>query len=410
MQTRRDIYTISRLNSELRQVLEGSFPLLWVQGEISNLSTPRSGHLYFSLKDAHAQIRCALFRNRRNLLRFTPANGEAVLVRARVALYEPRGDCQLIVEHMEPAGAGSLRQAFEALKTKLAAEGLFDTGRKRPLPAMPRRIGVISSPSGAALRDILHVLARRHPSAEVIIYPAAVQGVQAPAELRRALALALARQEVDVLIIGRGGGSEEDLAVFNDEQLARDIAAAELVSPDGAAIQARCGQLQRTLGAAMRRRLDDKRYRLQQLAGRLQRVQPSARLRQQQQRLDEVQLRLARAMRLDLGQARRELAHWRGRLALSHPGRRLEQLRARLGSLGPRLRHTARDALSRRRQRLQALARALHAVSPLATLERGYAIVQKAENGEVVRDAAQVRAGDVLNIRLAQGRIEAKVS
>lgn len=441
METRRDIYTISRLNSELRQVLEGSFPLLWVQGEISNLSAPRSGHLYFSLKDSHAQIRCALFRNKRNLLRFAPANGDEVLLRARVALYEPRGDCQLIVEHMEPAGVGSLRQAFEDLKAKLQAEGLFESERKLPLPAYPGTIGVISSPSGAAVRDILHVLRRRFPAAAVILYPAAVQGAAAPAELREALQLALARKEVDVLIIGRGGGSEEDLAVFNDEALARAIAAstipvisavghetdftiadfvadrraptpsaaAELATPDGANLTRHCAQLENRLRQSMRRELKGARTALQQLHGRLQRVSPQTRLYQQQQRLDEIQVRLARSMQLVLANRERALQHALERLRGLHPQRELRDLKGRLVQLHRQLQRSMQRALQSRRERLQSMLRALQVVSPLATLERGYSIVLRGEDAAVVRNSTQVAVGDAVRIRLASGELTATV-
>ncbi len=441
MESTRDIYSISRLNSELRHVLEGSFPLLWVQGEISNLSTPRSGHLYFSLKDSHAQIRCALFRNKRNLLRFSPANGEEVLVCARVALYEPRGNCQLIIEHMEPAGVGSLRQAFEQLKARLQAEGLFDSERKKPLPAYPKRIGIISSPSGAAVRDILQVLQRRFPLAEVVIYPAQVQGTGAATELRQALELALQRQETDLLIIGRGGGSEEDLAVFNDEQLARAIAAsdiptisavghetdftiadfvadrraptpsaaAELATPDGRALAERFRQLEQRLKQAFERHLRDARRHLQHLQHRLTRTSPASRLLQQQQRLDELQLRLARSMRQRLHRNELELAHWRKRLLLLHPERQLKTLSSGVQQLQQRLQSGMARCLQQKRQRLLATARELQAVSPLATLDRGYSIVFRADDGALVRDSSQVASGDELAIRLAGGEIHAIV-
>ena len=223
----RDIYSVSRLNAEIRAVLEGSFPLLWVEGEISNLSTPRSGHSYFSLKDSHAQVRCALFRGKRLLLRFQPNDGDQVLIRARISLYEARGDFQLIVEHMESAGAGALQRAFDELKAKLDKEGLFDTSRKKALPAYPRRIGIITSATGAAVRDILQVLQRRFPALPVLIYPVPVQGQNASREISHALKLADQRQDCDLLILARGGGSLEDLAAFNDENLARTIAALE---------------------------------------------------------------------------------------------------------------------------------------------------------------------------------------
>jgi exodeoxyribonuclease VII large subunit len=440
--SQRDIYTIGRLNSELRHVLEGSFPLIWVQGEISNLSTPRSGHLYFSLKDGQAQIRCALFRNRRNLLRFVPRDGEQVLARARVTLYEPRGDCQLVIEHMEPAGAGSLRAAFEALKARLQAEGLFDTARKRPLPAWPQRIGVITSPSGAALRDILHVLKRRYPVAEVILYPSTVQGADAATELRQALAIALARAEVDVLILARGGGAEEDLAAFNDEGLARDIAAAaipivsavghetdftiadfvadrraptpsaaaELVTPDGQVLRAQCQRLAQRLKQAMHRNLRETQKRLLLLQERLSRNHPGTRLQQQQQRLDELQWRLQGAMQRHLQRQHERLQQRAGRLRALNPGRTLSRLREHLDSLQRRLHTGMRHHLDARSQHLAALARQLQAVSPLATLERGYSIVLRAADARLVTDANQVAKDEELEIRLARGRLRAQVT
>ncbi|MCP4936959.1 MAG: exodeoxyribonuclease VII large subunit, partial [bacterium] len=221
----REIYSVSRLNSEARTVLEGSFQLLWVEGEISNLSRPSSGHIYFSLKDAHTQVRCALFKSKRLRLRFQPENGAQVLLRARVSLYEGRGEFQLIVEQLEPAGEGALRQAFEALKQKLAAEGLFDSEMKLPLPAFPRSIGIITSPTGAAIRDLITVLKRRFPALPIVIYPAIVQGDTAPKTIIEMIHLANNRAECDLLVLARGGGSLEDLMAFNDEQLARAIAA-----------------------------------------------------------------------------------------------------------------------------------------------------------------------------------------
>ncbi len=439
---RRDIYTIGRVNSELRQVLEGSFPSIWVQGEISNLSTPRSGHLYFSLKDSQAQIRCALFRNRRNLLRFVPRDGEQVLARARVTLYEPRGDCQLVIEHMEPAGIGSLRAAFEALKTRLEAEGLFDTARKRPLPACPQRIGVITSPSGAALRDILHVLRQRYPAAEVIIYPSAVQGADAVAELLQALAIALTHAEVDVLILARGGGAEEDLAAFNDERLARDIAtagipivsavghetdftitdfvadrraptpsaAAELVTPDSQILRTQCKRLEQRLKQATHRNLRETKKRLRLLEERLSRNHPGTRLQQQQQRLDELQWRLQGAMQRHLQWQNKCLQQRARHLHLLNPKHILSRLRERLIPLQYRLQTSMQHDLDTHSQRLAALSRQLQAISPLATLERGYSIVLRTSDGHLLTEAHQVAKGEALEIRLARGRLHARVT
>lgn len=437
----RDIYSISRLNSELRHVLEGSFPLLWIEGEISNLATPRSGHLYFSLKDPNAQIRCALFRNRRNLLRFKPENGSKVLVRAKVALYEPRGDCQLIIEHMEPAGDGALRQAYEQLKEKLQLEGLFNAERKLPLPAFPRRIGIISSPSGAAVRDVLQVLARRYPSARITLYPSSVQGINAAAELREALHLALRRENDDVLILTRGGGALEDLAAFNDEALARLIAeaqipivsavgheidftiadfvadrraptpsaAAELVSPDSIELSHRFGQWEARLRQLILSRLRQSAVRLQHTEVRLKQLHPGVRLRQQQQRLDELQLRLTRFQRAQFTRLRQMLGHASRRLLAQHPSRRLGENRIWLMEQYRRLRMLMQRDLRVRRDKLASRARELQAVSPLATLQRGYSITTSG-SGQVVTAASQVSRGERIAIRLADGSLEAEVS
>lgn len=440
MNETRDIFSVSRLNSELRHAVEGSFPLIWVEGEISNLSQPRSGHLYFSLKDEHAQIRCALFRNRRNLLRFQPENGTRVVARVRVTFYEPRGDCQLVVEHLEPAGEGLLQQAFERLKQQLQAEGLFDAARKRELPGFPQCIGVISSPSGAALRDVLQVLRRRYPLARVIIYPSSVQGAGAAAELRQALALAMQRDEADVLILTRGGGSLEDLAAFNDELLARTIAAcpiplisavgheidftiadfvadrraptpsaaAELASPDAATLQRHLVQWQTRLVGAMRVRLRQRQQRLAHCQARLQRQHPGVRLQQQTQRLDELQLRLSRLQARRLLQARQQLRHLRNRLQAAHPAGRIRELAGLHRQLQTRLHAGMRGILQRANERLASRARELHAVSPLATLQRGYSIASDSR-GQLLRSVSQVERGDHVSVRLADGTLHTRV-
>jgi exodeoxyribonuclease VII large subunit len=324
----RDIWTISRLAREVRAVLEGSFPLLWVEGEISNLSQPASGHLYFALKDPAAQIRCALFRNKRLLLGFRPANGQQVLARVRVTLYEGRGDFQLVVEHLEPAGEGALRLEFERLKRKLAAEGLFDEALKRPLPAFPRRVGLITSPSGAAVRDLISVLGRRFPALPLVVYPAKVQGEGAAAELVAMLALANQRAECDVLILARGGGALEDLMAFNDEDLARAIrasaipvvtgvgheidftiadlvadqrgatpsAAAELVSPSAPHLFQRLAAYEQRLVQAQTRRLEGLRRHWLAAERHLRLLHPLAELERRQQRTDDLERRLLEAM------------------------------------------------------------------------------------------------------------------
>ena len=439
-QNSRDIFSVSRLNAEVRAVLEGSFPLIWVEGEISNLATPRSGHLYFSLKDPHAQVRCALFRAKRQLLRFEPANGTQVLARARISFYEPRGDFQLIVEHLEPAGAGSAQREYELLKTRLQAEGLFDSARKRPLPAFPLRLGVITSPSGAAVRDVLQVLRRRSPQLAVTIFPAQVQGKDAAGELLQALTIALQRGDCDVLLLTRGGGSIEDLAAFNDERLARAIAAAnipvvsavghetdftisdfvadrraptpsaaaELISPDATTLlQTVLTQSQR-LRASLQRRLVTENRHLERLKGRMQRAAPASRLRQQQQRLDGLDLRMLRSVDADLVRRRQRIDMLSRRLHGQSPARRLQGLQQRFAGLPERLRQAWDHEHRRHGDRLAATARQLHAVSPLATMLRGYSVLRWPGGGVVTR-SAQVTGGERLEALLADGRLELSV-
>jgi exodeoxyribonuclease VII large subunit len=436
----RDIYSVSRLNREVRVLLERGFGSLWLEAEISNFARPSSGHWYFSLKDATAQVRCAMFRQRNMLCAFTARDGQKVLVRARIGLYEPRGEYQLIVDHLEDAGLGALKRQFEELSAKLKEEGLFAAERKRPLPSLPRRIGIITSPTGAAVRDILHVLARRFPAAAVLIYPVSVQGGQAAAEIVAALEISGRRAECDVLILARGGGSLEDLWAFNDERLARAIvasripvitgigheidftiadfaadvraptpsAAAELVVPDAEEWLNAFVQLGARLQRCMRRRLEERRERLRWLTGRAALVSPIARLGAQAQRLDELEQSLVRALRRRLQEHRERLRWLTGRAAQVTPSTRLAQQRSRLENLDQRLYRAGRQALNSRRERLVPLIRTLNAVSPLATLERGYAIVS-VEGGEILRSAAHAKPGTIIEARLAQGRVRAKV-
>jgi exodeoxyribonuclease VII large subunit len=437
----RDIFTISRLNSEARAVLEGSFPMLWVEGEISNLATPRSGHLYFSLKDAHAQVRCALFRAKRQLLRFEPGNGAQVLARARISFYEPRGDFQLIIEHLEPAGAGSAQREFEALKRRLQAEGLFDTDRKKSLPTFPRRLGIITSASGAAVRDVLKVLRRRAPQIAVTIFPAQVQGKGAAEELREALDIALQRGDCDVLLLTRGGGSIEDLSAFNDEQLARAVAAAgipivsavgheidftitdfvadrraptpsaaaELISPDTPVLLETVVKLSQRIQGNMQRRLALEIQHLARLEGRLQRGAPAGLLRQQQQRVDGLDLRLLRIMRNLLAARQRELGVQSRHLLAQNPERRLLLLKQRFAGLPEHLQQAWHQHQQRRTEHLAATGRQLNAVSPLATMQRGYAVLRGAEDGKVITRAAQLERGDRIHALLADGKAELRV-
>lgn len=437
----RDVYSVSRLNREVRAVLEGSFPLLWVEGEVSNLAHPASGHIYFSLKDSVAQVRCAMFRSRRLLLKFRPANHQQVLIRARVGLYEGRGDFQLIAEHMEPAGEGALRLELERLKQKLAAEGLFDESRKRPLPAIPRQVGLITSPTGAAIRDLLSVLERRFPALPVMVYPAQVQGTGSADELVRALDLANARAECDVLILARGGGSLEDLQAFNDENLIRAIrrsdipvvtgvghevdhcivdlaadrrgatpsAAAELVSPSAQHLGQRASASKQRLVAAHRRLLAARRQRFAAVERHLRLLHPIGRLQRQAQRIDDLRRRMALALARRLEGARGWLDPLALRMNRASPQGELERRRLNLSAFGHRLEEAAARVLSVREQHLARAAAGLEARSPLGTLTRGYAVLRKMPEGRLVTDSTQVGQGDFVEARLARGELALEV-
>jgi exodeoxyribonuclease VII large subunit len=437
----RDVYTVSRLNREVRSVLERGLSVIWVEGELSNLSQPASGHWYFSLKDRGAQLRCAMFRMQNSLVGFTPRDGAHLLLRGRISVYEARGEYQLIVEHLEEAGVGALKREFERLKTRLAAEGLFAAERKRALPRFPRRVGVITSPSGAALHDILKILARRFPPAAVLIYPAPVQGAAAVPVLVAALAAAGARAECDVLILARGGGSLEDLWAFNDERLARAIAAsplpvvsavgheidftiadlvadvraptpsaaAELVVPDRAACLEAVRRTAGRLAVSMRRELRAVATRVEGAQRRLSLAHPGVRLVQQTQRLDDLALRLAGATRARVQRGGLRLAELHRRLLQRSPDRLLEQQRSRHQDLLLRLGHAASRRVAAAAQRLALAQRALNAVSPLATLARGFAIVTRAD-GTLVTDAAALAAGEVIEARVARGILTARVT
>jgi exodeoxyribonuclease VII large subunit len=417
----RIVYSVSRLNREVRSLLESGIGQLWVQGELSNLSRPASGHWYFSLKDRDAQVRCAMFRTRNSRALFEPREGQQVLARGRVSLYEPRGDYQLLVEQLEDAGLGALQRAFEALKQRLAAEGLFAPERKRPLPAAPRRIGVVTSPSGAAIRDILHILARRFPAASIVVYAVPVQGAAAVPAIVAALDLASARADCDVLILARGGGALEDLWAFNDERVARAIhrsrlpvvtgigheidftiadfvadlraptpsGAAELVVPDVRGWLQRLEQLQTRFAAAARRTLHSERAQLRALRQRLQSSHPGARLRSLALRLEQLQARAHFALQ--------------ARLA------RLHSFSQRLDQLEERAQFALQARLGSQAARLQSLARALQAISPLSTLERGFAVITRSADGQLITAAEQLAVGESFDARLARGSLQATV-
>ncbi|MBF8661142.1 exodeoxyribonuclease VII large subunit [Pseudomonas putida] len=433
----RDVLTVSQLNGRARVLLEDVFRSVWVEGEISNLARPASGHMYFTLKDSGAQVRCALFRQSATRVRQALRDGLAVRVRGKVSLFEGRGDYQLILDTVEPAGDGALRLAFEALKEKLGAEGLFSTDSKRALPAHPQRIGIITSPTGAVIRDIISVFARRAPQVELNLIPTAVQGREAIAQIVRAIRLADSRG-FDALILARGGGSLEDLWCFNEEAVARAVAAcktpivsavghetdvsisdfvadvraptpsaaAELLAPDNSGLQHRLDGLQRRLTLRMQNRLVHDRLRLESLIRRLR--HPGERLRQQAQRLDDLDMRLRRAFLHNLNQRRERLVRLETRLAAQHPGRTLALLGQRLDSLAERLPRAMRDVLKDRRQRFQAQLQTLQIVSPLATLARGYSILLD-EQGQAIRSAEQTRNGQRLTARLNEGELQVRI-
>ncbi|EPQ6909692.1 exodeoxyribonuclease VII large subunit [Citrobacter freundii] len=434
------IFTVSRLNQTVRLLLEQEMGQVWISGEISNFTQPSSGHWYFTLKDDTAQVRCAMFRNSNRRVTFRPQHGQQVLVRANITLYEPRGDYQIIVESMQPAGEGLLQQKYEQLKAKLQSEGLFDQQFKKTLPSPAHCVGVITSKTGAALHDILHVLKRRDPSLPVIIYPTAVQGDDAPGQIVRAIALANARGECDVLIVGRGGGSLEDLWSFNDERVARAIfasripvvsavghetdvtiadfvgdlraptpsAAAEIVSRNQLELLRQIQQGQQRLEMAMDYYLANRTRRFTQLNHRLQQQHPQLRLARQQTVLERLSQRMNVALENKIKQANQRQQRMLQRLNQQTPQPRIHRAQTRIQQLEYRLAENIRSRVSQQRERFGNAVTHLEAVSPLATLARGYS-VSTLPNGKVVKKAKQVKAGDLLTTRLEDGWITSEV-
>lgn len=434
------IFTVSRLNQTVRLLLEQEMGQAWISGEISNFSQPSSGHWYFTLKDDTAQVRCAMFRNSNRRVTFRPQHGQQVLVRANITLYEPRGDYQIIVESMQPAGEGLLQQKYEQLKAKLQAEGLFDQQHKQSLPSPAHCVGVITSKTGAALHDILHVLKRRDPSLPVIIYPTAVQGDDAPGQIVRAIELANARQECDVLIVGRGGGSLEDLWSFNDERVARAIfasaipvvsavghetdvtiadfiadlraptpsAAAEMVSRNQQELLRQILSAQQRLGMAMDYFLANRSRRFTQIYHRLQQQHPQLRLARQQTALERLHQRMNVAIDGQLKRTSQRQSRLLQRLNQQNPQPRIHRAQTRIQQLEYRLAENVRSRLSATRERFGNAVTHLEAVSPLSTLARGYS-VSTATDGKVLKKVTQVKAGDVMTTRLEDGWVESEV-
>lgn len=434
------IFTVSRLNQTVRLLLEQELGQVWISGEISNFTQPASGHWYFTLKDDTAQVRCAMFRNSNRRVTFRPQHGQQVLVRASITLYEPRGDYQIIVESMQPAGEGLLQQKYEQLKAALSAEGLFDQQYKQPLPSPAHCVGVITSKSGAALHDILHVLKRRDPSLPVIIYPTAVQGDDAPGQIVSAIQLANTRQECDVLIVGRGGGSLEDLWSFNDERVARAIfasripvvsavghetdvtiadfvadlraptpsAAAEMVSRNQQELLRQIQNSQQRLEMAMDYFLANRTRRFTQLHHRLQQQHPQLRLARQQTVLERLRQRMNLAVENQLKRAVQGQQRITQRLNQQNPQPRIWRAQTRIQQLEYRLADNLRARLSATRERFGNAVTHLEAVSPLSTLARGYSVTT-ATDGSVLKQTKQVKAGDLLTTRLADGWVESEV-
>ena len=431
--------SVSELNRQAKSLLEHSFMSLRVTGEISNMVRASSGHWYFTLKDERAQVRCAMFRGRNAQVRFRPQEGSQVLCTAKVSLYEGRGDFQLIVDAMQEDGQGQLQQAFDQLKARLQAEGLFAQERKRPIPTHPRTVGVVTSATGAALHDILTAFERRYPGLQVNLYPTLVQGADAADQIVAAIRIANRHAEADVLIVGRGGGSLEDLWPFNEERVARAIiasdipvvsavghevdfsisdmvadlraptptAAAELLSPDQRQIQQRLTQLQQGLQRRFDWQLKRQRERLAAL--RRQMRHPGDRIREQQQRCDDLEMRLQRAIQRRFELRRQRLAAASARLELQSPVRLLGKQRERLSDLYARLSTRIDALLERRRLQLGQKVGRLNAISPLATLERGYSLTQT-DSGELVLDARQLRTGSAVRVRLQSGAFSAEVT
>lgn len=434
------IFTVSRLNQTVRLLLEQEMGQVWISGEISNFTQPSSGHWYFTLKDDTAQVRCAMFRNSNRRVTFRPQHGQQVLVRANITLYEPRGDYQIIVESMQPAGEGLLQQKYEQLKAKLSAEGLFDQQYKQPLPAPAHCVGVVTSKTGAALHDILHVLKRRDPSLPVIIYPTAVQGDDAPGQIVRAIELANARRECDVLIVGRGGGSLEDLWSFNDERVARAIfasdipvvsavghetdvtiadfvadlraptpsAAAEVVSRNQLELLRQLQNGQQRLEMAMDYFLAERTRRFTQLQHRLHQQHPQLRLARQQTVLERLRQRMNVALEGQLKRATLRQQRVAQRLNQQNPQPKIYRAQTRIQQLEYRLAENLRARLSSTRERFGNAVTHLEAVSPLSTLARGYSVTT-ATDGKVLKQTQQVKAGDVLTTRLSDGWVESEV-
>jgi exodeoxyribonuclease VII large subunit len=429
--TKQQILTVSDLNRSVKKLLENHFQTIWIEGEVSNFSRPQSGHVYFSLKDQHAQVRCAMFRLRNKELPFELANGMHILAVGRISLYEGRGDYQLIIEHIEDRGEGILRRRFEILKNQLATEGLFDPTKKQKIPYLPKKIGVITSPTGAAIRDVLSVLKRRFANLPILIYPTAVQGEQAISQIANAIATANKHNDCDVLILCRGGGSLEDLWAFNEEIVARAIyaskipivsgvgheidftiadfvadqraatpsAAAELLSPDQAEFARRCSEFTNRMVQNIKAQILNREMLLSNYRTRF--LQPAHLLQKYNQMLDIKEQAIINAMRIKLDQEQRKVQIHAVKLNYQNPIQKLNENKVQLKLKTQLLTHLLMQKLAHAKQSLGAITRTLNTVSPLNTLSRGYSITMK--DSHVIDDISQVQLGDALKILLKTG-------
>jgi exodeoxyribonuclease VII large subunit len=437
----RNVITVSQLNRETSRLLAEHFLTVLVEGELSNTTQASSGHIYFTLKDANAQVRCAMFRSQQRRLTFKPENGKHVVARAQVSLYEPRGDYQLIVEHIEEAGDGALRRAYEVLKLKLSEQGLFDAAHKQSLPTLPAAIGVITSPTGAAIKDVLTVLRRRFAAIPVIVYPVAVQGENAKYEIAKAIATANRDKQCDVIILGRGGGSLEDLWAFNEELVAKAIydskipiisavghetdftiadfvadlraptpsAAAEHASPDQQQWLSRFIDFESRLHRLMQRKLNQKQQTMDWLSQRLQQQHPGQKLARNGKRMTELEFRLNQAMRTKIRHLHGMVEAKTAQLWQHNPAITINSHKQRQEYLNKRLLTATARKLEQLNQRLLSCSQTLHAVSPLATLNRGYAMTVIPSTGEIVRSTEQIKIGDIVQTRLAHGLFTSQV-
>lgn len=430
----RDIYTVSRLNREVRTILETAFPLLWIEAELSNFARPASGHWYFSLKDEAAQVKCAMFKNRNQLVKVLPENGKQVLVRAKIGIYEPRGDYQLIIEHMEEAGDGALRRQFDLLKKQLANEGLFDALHKKVIPDNVKRVGIITSPSGAAIHDILTTLQRRYPMKKIIVYPVPVQGKGSSNKIASAINKANARQETDILVVARGGGSLEDLWEFNEEVVARAIyhsdipvitgighevdftiadfvadqraatptAAAELISPDRYQLLQKLSTIESRFIYLLQRDLQQKQQKIDWLNKRIR--HPKDQLNIFKNKLRELNHRNIRSIKNVLAESNSQINLINAKIQQHSPQQRVQQLQQQHKNINTRFQLATNQLISIKKKKLQHLVYTMDALSPLHTLKRGYAIVRDQDN-KIIRSISEIKKNQIIKTELAKGHI-----